>query len=216
MNELCSLKILLIEDDSNDAELFLSQLRAIDGKISIQWAERLSAGLDRLTSEIFDAVITDLDLPDSKGIETFLKINGRFPFIPVVVLSGLTDEAVAMAAVKKGAQDYLIKGRVQGDSILRSIRYAIERQRLLSVCDKQLKEIKTLKGLIPICAWCRRIHTDKGYWEKVETYIEKNTDASFSHGICPECLAKTEPGFFGQLRKNEPKLFEAAGSRCFL
>jgi signal transduction histidine kinase len=154
-------------------------------------------------------VISDLDLPDSKGLKTFTKLHDMFPYTPIIVLSEVNDQKLAIEAVQKGAQDYLIKGRAQGDSIIRVIRYSIERQRLISECEKHLKEIKTLTGLIPMCAWCHKVHNHKGYWEKVERYIEEHTDASFTHGICPECLEKTEPAIFEQIREQSPEIFES-------
>jgi len=104
-----------------------------------------------------------------------------------------------------------VKGEVGRDLLLRSIRYSIERQKLLTEFERSLKEIKTLKGLIPVCAWCRKIRDDRGYWKKVETYIEEHTGASFSHGICPECLKKTDPQIFEQLRKENPEIVESGG-----
>jgi len=62
--------------------------------------------------------------------------------------------------------------------------------------QKAIEEIKTLKGIIPICANCKSIRNDKGYWELVESYISKNTDAQFSHGICPDCMQKLYPEFY--------------------
>ena len=65
-----------------------------------------------------------------------------------------------------------------------------ERERLLRELQKALSDVKTLKGIIPICASCKKIRDDKGYWEQIETYINKHSDADFSHGICPECAKK--------------------------
>ena len=209
MDEKKQIKVLLIEDDPGDAVLFRSLLQAENGQIDIQWTDCLSLALERLKDETFDAVVADLGLSDSKGVETFTKLHLKFPYTPVIVLTGLNDQDIAIEAVQQGAQDYLIKGRAKGDSIIRLIRYSIERQKLITECDKNLKEIKTLKGLIPMCAWCHKVHSDRGYWEKVEKYIEEHTDASFSHGICPECLEKTEPAIFEQIREKSPELLES-------
>jgi hypothetical protein len=74
--------------------------------------------------------------------------------------------------------------------MVRIIRYAIERQKLLIRLENSLKEIKTLRGLLPICAWCKKIRDDKGYWKKVEAYITELTGTEFTHGICPACHSK--------------------------
>ena len=63
-----------------------------------------------------------------------------------------------------------------------------EREKLISELQSALESIKTLKGLIPICAWCRKVRDDAGYWEEIESYVKKHTDADFSHGICPQCF----------------------------
>jgi len=78
-----------------------------------------------------------------------------------------------------------------------------ERELLISQLQDALANIKTLKGLIPICAWCKKIRDDKGYWKKVETYIEEHSDASFTAGICPKCLHKEDPGTYEEVFKNE-------------
>jgi PAS domain S-box-containing protein len=76
-----------------------------------------------------------------------------------------------------------------------SERKAAEQERELLIIQLQdaLANIKTLKGLLPMCAWCKKIRDDKGYWKRVETYIREHSDASFTHGICPECLKKVDP-----------------------
>ena len=68
-----------------------------------------------------------------------------------------------------------------------------EREKLISELQEAMSRIKTLSGLLPTCAWCRKVRDDDGYWKKVETYIEEHSDASFTHGICPECLQKNDP-----------------------
>jgi signal transduction histidine kinase len=70
----------------------------------------------------------------------------------------------------------------------------LDRERLISELQEALEKIKTLRGLLPICAWCKKIRDDSGYWKKVEDYLEEHTDALFTHGICPECYKKVNPG----------------------
>ena len=96
-----------------------------------------------------------------------------------------------MKAVRKGAQDYILKEQINNCHLLsHAILYAIERHKLLMELKKKMKEIKTLRGLIPMCAWCRKIRDDNGYWKKVEEYISEHTDAAFTHGMCEECAEK--------------------------
>lgn len=70
-----------------------------------------------------------------------------------------------------------------------------EVKELISKLQKSLEEIKTLKGIVPICSNCKKIRDDKGYWEQVEAYVSRHTEARFSHGICPECAKKLYPEF---------------------
>jgi CheY-like chemotaxis protein len=208
MRDSQSIRVLVIEDNPDDAELLRRKLiRAEGAHIDFEFTERLSAALERLSAEKFDVVVSDLVLPDSQGFETFLTIHNRYPDIPVIVLTGHSDETLAINAVKHGAQDYLVKGQADGSMLVRSIRYSIERQKLIAQLGKSLKEIKTLRGLIPVCAWCRKIRDDRGYWKRVETYVEEHTEASFTHGICPECLKKTSPELFEQVKMDRPDIF---------
>ncbi len=98
--------------------------------------------------------------------------------------------------MQRGAHDYLLKGQAKSEILIRAIRYAIERQRLYSQLEQSLREIKTLRGILPICANCKKIRDDKGYWTQLETYISEHTEADFSHGICEECMAKLYPDLF--------------------
>ncbi len=123
--------ILLVEDDPQDAFL-LRKLLAEDGAnpLELAWVERLSEGLARLQKGSFDVVLLDLSLPDSQGLQTFTHLYQAHAEVPIVVLTGVNDDALAVAAVKAGAQDYLVKGQFDTHLLQRAIRYAIERYRL--------------------------------------------------------------------------------------
>jgi DNA-binding NtrC family response regulator len=188
------IKVLIIEDNDDDAELlcyFLS--KAEDLYFDRERAERISSAVDFLKKKNFDVLISDLGLPDSLGVETFVKLHTRYPEIPMIVLTGLDDQEAALKAVQGGAQDYLVKGKIDANLLIRSIQYSIERQKLITRLENSLKEIKTLRGLLPMCAWCRKIRDDKGYWQELETYIRQHTDTAFTHGICPDCMKKVNP-----------------------
>jgi DNA-binding NtrC family response regulator len=209
------IRVLLIEDDPDHAYLFREILRdAQDVFIDIRHSDRLSSALESLSAGQFDIVVSDLGLPDSQGIETFLRIHTQYPDVPIIVLTGLNDEDLALKAVQSGAQDYLVKGRVEGDLLIRSMRYSIERQKMLAQLEKNLKEIKTLRGLIPMCAWCRKIRDDKGYWKKVEKYVEEHTDASFTHGICPVCMKKVNPDLYEEIARQQQSSSQKALPDC--
>jgi len=133
-----SIKILLIEDNPGDARLIQEMLSEIkDAKFNFSCVDRLSKGLEFLTKGDIDIVLLDLSLPDSQGLDTFLKLHQTVPDIAVIVFTGLDDSTIGVKAVQEGAQDYLVKGKVDSDLLFRSIRYAIERQRML----RELKDM---------------------------------------------------------------------------
>ncbi|TAN62820.1 sigma-54-dependent Fis family transcriptional regulator [bacterium] len=130
-------RILLVEDNPADARLVKEMLKdaATGGLTSFEYdiihAARLSEALKYLGSEGFSVMLVDLDLPDSRGIETFLAVHKAAPSVPVVLLTGLADEAMGVKAVKEGAQDYLVKGQVDENALVRAIKYALERHRAI-------------------------------------------------------------------------------------
>ncbi|MGD9160348.1 MAG: ATP-binding protein [Desulfobacteraceae bacterium] len=122
-------KVLLIEDNRGDARLIQEILsEATWRSFEIEVAERLSEGLEALSVTVFDVVLLDLSLPDSSGLKTLAKIQASSPQTPVVVLTGLDDDILAIDAVRRGAQDFLVKGHINADSLSRAIRYSIERK----------------------------------------------------------------------------------------
>jgi signal transduction histidine kinase len=132
------LQVLLVEDNAGDARLIQESLSDAKGEpFDVEIADRLSAALDRLGTGGIDAVLLDLALPDSQGWGTFDTIRGKAPTIPVIVLTGLGDEALALKMVKKGAQDYVAKMELNGGILPRAIRYAVERERT----DQQIRKM---------------------------------------------------------------------------
>jgi len=196
--ETKSIVALLIEDNPDDALLIQRDLtNSPRVKYSVTHVDRLAKGLELLKSISFDVLLLDLGLPDGlMGINTFEKAYAHASHIPIIVLTGHDDDEFAIESVQKGAQDYLVKGQVTGAVLGRSIRYAIERKKLLTQLEHSAKEIKKLRGILPICANCKKIRDDKGYWTQVEIYITNHSETEFSHGICPDCAAKIYPTFY--------------------
>ena len=123
------IKVLLIEDNRGDARLIQEILSEATWRLfKIDVAERLSEGLEAISSSTFDVVLLDLSLPDSSGLDTLARIQTDSPQTPVVVLTGLNDDILAIEAVRKGAQDFLIKGHIDAELLSRTIRYSIERK----------------------------------------------------------------------------------------
>ncbi len=130
--------VLLIEDNPGDARLIREMLvEDAEGAFDLRSVGRLSQGLEALSRESAALVLLDLTLPDSSGIETFAKVYAQAPKVPIIVLSGNDDETLALYAVKSGAQDYLVKGRIDRELLLRAMQYAIERKRYQEELERQ-------------------------------------------------------------------------------
>ena len=124
-----SVRILLVEDSPGDVELLRYTLRQVRGvPFDLTHAETLEAGLAAAVAQAFDILLLDLNLPDANGLETVERALGAAGTLPVVVFTGTEDEILGVEAVRRGAQDYLIKGETNGWVLWRAIRYAIERK----------------------------------------------------------------------------------------
>jgi signal transduction histidine kinase len=124
-------RILLVEDNPGDARLLRFTLAEAESlRFELVHAARLSEALDHVREGPADVVLLDLSLPDAHGMETVTRMLDAAPAVPIIVLTGLTDETVAVQAVQAGAQDYLVKGSVDGGTLARAIRYAMERKRM--------------------------------------------------------------------------------------
>lgn len=152
--------VLLIEDDDVDAEAVVRMLAAAAAhdvpheRFTTIRAENLRSGLDRLAEVSVDVVLSDLGLPDSVGLNTLNMLFARAPHVPIVVLSGFDDRDVALQAVRQGAQDYLVKGRFDAETLVRSLRYAIERSQRQRT-EASLKDSEALYASLvenlPVC-----------------------------------------------------------------
>lgn len=192
-----TLQVLIVEDSPDDLFLLRELLESSEeAHFKIFHEDRMDKAKSIAANHSIDVAIIDLSLPDSFGLDTFLTFHADFPRIPVVIVTASADHELAVEALNKGAQDYLYKGESSRTSIVRSLRYAIERQRLTTELKKALDHVKQLKGLLPICSACKKIRDDKGYWKQIEAYISEHSEAQFSHGICPVCAVKLYPELY--------------------
>ena len=128
-----NIKILLIEDNPGDAYLIEEMLEEFaDFFYELKHVETLNEALSILKEQPFDVILTDLSLPDSDGVDTFLKIYNKNPLIPIIILSGLNDEAIRSYAVKNGAYAFLLKGQTEGRLLECIIQCSTEREKRLS------------------------------------------------------------------------------------
>ncbi|HML05552.1 MAG TPA: response regulator [Methanobacterium sp.] len=172
------INILLIEDSAEDAVLIKEMLNE-SSKIpfNLTHVNRLKTGFEKLFQEPFDILLLDLNLPDSWGFDTFIRTYDQVPELPIVILSGFNDEEVAVKAVSEGAQDYLIKGEIDGRILARSIYYAIERKKI----EKQL--VKTQDDLRKLIEWHEEELKETGRKLKTEKRMNDLLEKRLSNAL---------------------------------
>lgn len=157
-------RILLIEDSPTQARAIGLVLEAAGFHVAT--AESAEEGLERLESEIFDVVLSDLMLPGASGIDVCRRIHGdaRWRQIPVVLLTGVDDESVATRALCEGAQDYLVKGEVNDKWVVRAVRHAIERN-IRKRRRRSGRQKRSKPATSGSCTWCgRAMWPWRGFW----------------------------------------------------
>lgn len=192
------LHLLLVEDNPGDVRLVKEMLRDVDRFTpDLTHVTTLAEAIGHLDQHAADLILLDLSLPDAHGMRSAGRIIDTYHHLPVVILTGLDDEAVGLEAVQRGAQDYLIKGQLDSRLFTRVILYSIERklaelekEKLIKELQELFTQVKALRGLLPMCAWCKRIRDDQGDWVGLESYIQQHSNADVTHGICPECAGK--------------------------
>lgn len=132
-------KVLLLEDNPGDARLIAELIYEVDSKnFLIHHVSSVNEAITELSSS-YNVILSDLNLPDSSGVDTYRSLRSNAPDLPIIILSGNTDESMAITAVKEGAQDYLVKGRPDGEALIRSIRYGIQRKET----ERELEQLRT-------------------------------------------------------------------------
>jgi two-component system cell cycle sensor histidine kinase/response regulator CckA len=158
-----SINVLLVEDSLADVRLLLEFLKEVPtNPFQVTQCDRLESALKNLIETRFDIILLDLTLPDSMGLETLVRIHRQVPAVPVVILTGLDDEIVTLRAMQEGAQDYLVKGQVTGDLLVRSMRYAIERQR----AEQKIREQAALLDITTDAILVKDLNHQIMYWNK--------------------------------------------------
>ena len=219
--DTAALRILIVDDTPEDRIAFSRFLRRreLHTYVTDECAS-IAEAFARCTAQSPDCILLDYNLPDGNGFEFLAQLprEGADPAYPVVMVTGHGNEEVAVTAMKSGALDYVVKGKVTAEALCRTVHKAIEKAHLLRTIRRQqdekdklirelreaLDDVKTLRGFIPICANCKQIRNDKGFWQQVEDYLAAHSNAQFSHGICPECIEKLYPTLADRLLGREP------------
>ncbi len=167
-----AVKVLLVEDSPSDAVLLQESLNTPgNGRFEITLVERLEDGLAQLRQTRFDVLLLDLSLPDSAGRETFLRARQAAPQVPIIVMTSLADETLALDALRHGIQDYLIKGQAYGRQTSRAIRYAIERQQMEAALQRERDQLeaRVRERTTELTEANRALHSEMSRRQEAET-----------------------------------------------
>lgn len=195
VGEQQQIRVLLVDDDEIDQESFARHIDEVGLPYQLTSCQSKAAGLAVLKNETFDVVLLDFELGDGTGLEMLPMIGD----VPGIIITGCGSEEVAVEAMRLGARDYLIKDTERSyltvlpitiENVLARKRAEDERERLIRELQDALAQVKSLRGILPICGRCKKIRNDQGYWSEVEQYVSEHSQAEFSHGYCPECLAE--------------------------
>lgn len=185
-------RILIVEDEAIVAATLQDSLIGLGYDVPETFASGEEA-LAQLPLINPDLVLMDITLQGQMdGIQTAAEVRRRHG-LPVVFLTSHADAATFEKAKLTEPFGYVLKPyqerevQINIEISLYKHRMEQERERLHHELEKALTEIKTLHGLLPICAWCKKIRDDQGYWQQVEVYVANRTDAQFTHGVCPNC-----------------------------
>jgi two-component system cell cycle sensor histidine kinase/response regulator CckA len=196
------LKVLLVDDDEDDYIITRDLLIELqEPRCDLHWVSSYDDGWEAISSGHFDVCLLDYFLGEHSGLGLLERALSNGCGAPIIVLTGQRSRDIDLQAMKAGAADYLVKSQITIQLLERSIRYAIERKRadkeredLIAELREAIEKIDLLKGLIPICACCKKIRDDQGYWNQIEVYLREHANAEFSHGICPDCVEGFYPG----------------------
>ncbi len=201
------LKILYVEDEAAAREQMIELLKRRGKEIIV--AKNGKEGLALFREFRPELVVTDIRMPVMDGLTMAKAIKALDRDVKFIVTTAFTDISYLMDAIDVGIDQYVVKP-VDIDRLMAAIdkcaeniesrrvarSYQAERERLLAELQDALEKVKLLSGYLPICASCKKIRDDQGYWQQIESYIRDHSEAEFSHGICPDCARALYPECF--------------------
>jgi CheY-like chemotaxis protein len=197
-------KILIVDDTATNIQILNE---ALQNEFKTFFALNGHDALQQARSIVPDLIMLDVMMPGMDGFEVCrqLKHDDQLRDIPVIFITALGQFEEESQGLRQGAADYITKPfnpelvllRVRNHIELKNRRDALE-QRTREL-EKALDEIKVLRGIIPICSYCKNIRDDHGSWSKLEMYIQEHSEAEFSHGICPDCCKSHFPEQYARI-----------------
>lgn len=195
--------ILIVDDIPRNLQVLALLLDKAGYRVSM--AMDGAKALEMVQVEPPDLILLDVMMPDLDGLEVCrrLKADAAVREIPVIFLTARAELEDLQEGFRLGAVDYVTKPFRGAELLARvaihvKLRQALERERgLRRSLEETLAQVKTLSGLLPICARCKKIRDDNGYWNQIEAFISAHSDADFTHGICPECSSALYPEMEG-------------------
>jgi CheY-like chemotaxis protein len=191
--------LLIVDDVETNIEVLANLLG--DRSYGIAFATSGEQALAMVEELDPDLILLDIMMPGMDGLEVcrVLKRRPSTREIPIIFLTARTEVEDIAGGFEAGAVDYVTKP-FQAAELLARVHVHIElkttrdaQKRLIEELHEALEEVRLLSGLLPICSFCKKIRDDQGYWQQVEDYISRHSQATFSHGICPQCMREHFP-----------------------
>jgi DNA-binding response OmpR family regulator len=196
------MRILIAEDDAT-SRIVLATVLTKDGYDVTATDDGGAAWEVLQKSDAPRLAILDLMMPGIDGLELVRRVRAIPSAAPpyLIIVSTKSEKVDVIAALDAGANDYLTKPfdpgelRARIEVGRRMIEMRFELNEKVEELSQALAEVRTLKGIVPICANCKNVRDDQGYWNRVETYLNEHTEADFTHAVCPDCMKRLYPQF---------------------
>ena len=203
---LFDISVLYVEDENSTRDEIHQLLQGRFREVFV--AQNGAEGLELFRKNGPDLVVTDILMPVMDGLKMVKEMRTCNKDVPIIVMTAYGETSYMMDAIDANVDQFVTKpielkkfftALEKFAEIIESRkaakRHEEEREKLIGELQEALAKAKLLSGLLPICASCKKIRDDKGYWNQIELYIWEHSEAEFSHGLCPECTEKLYPGY---------------------